>query len=283
MPNSKKSRQGSQKDRITTKPKTRLRSRNKDKLQRISILVLSLIAIGGILYIIYDIIQNNQMPVSNQDKNYSKDWLKHSVEVQTNNLVSDNVNKGYVETDTLSTVASNISEKTVSEKTQETETTEKKKSTNITLTKSENDKKEEGRKGVRKGKVYYYKVAGNNLVFSSKQFDINGDSLYEVFKILKQIKSSDSEVSFVNRRVRIIDYKVVGNTLILNLSKDVETSEYGGSGVMYAIYQIAYTLGGVAGSKNVLVLIEGNKLDYIEGEGIVFQNPIDITGLPAIN
>ncbi|MCS7298630.1 MAG: GerMN domain-containing protein [Spirochaetia bacterium] len=269
MSSSKKSKYPPQKDKVTTKPKSRSKSKRKRDLSKILILILSLVAIGGVVYVVYDIIQNNRTLVSEQ--NYiTQVWTNNPT---LNAMVS---NTNYVKTNSKSLEMSNVVEKTQ-------ESFEKKKITNSVSIKKDSVNEEDSKVDVKRVKIYYYRVSGDNLVFSSRQVDLNGDSLYEVFKTLKQIKNSDNEVSFVNKRVRIIDYRVVDDTLIINLSREIEINEYGSIGVLYSIYQIAYSLGSITRSKNVLVLIEGTKPNYIEGEGIVFQNPIDITRLPAIN
>lgn len=132
-------------------------------------------------------------------------------------------------------------------------------------------------------KIFLYRVSGDKLVFLHREAESRSGNLQEVFEILKETRSSGNEISFVNSKVRLIDYRVVNDTLILNLSRDIEENEYGGLGILYSIYQIAYTLGNSTGVKNVLVLIEGEKPLYVGGEGIVLRNPIDITTKPSLN
>lgn len=269
MSSSKKPKYPPQKDKLATKPKSRLKSKRKRDLSKILLLISSLVAIGGVLYVVHDIIQNNQTLVSEQN---------YITQVLTNNLTSNTIvsNTNYVKTNSNSSETGNVVEKTQ-------ESFEKKKITNLVPITKNSVKEEDSKADVKRVRIYYYRVSGDNLVFSSRQVDLNGDSLYEVFKTLKQIKNSEKEVSFVNKRVRMIDYRVVDDTLIVNLSREIEINEYGSRGVLYSIYQIAYSLGSITRSKNVLVLIEGTKPNYIEGEGIVFQNPIDITRPPTIN
>ncbi|MEN2998693.1 MAG: GerMN domain-containing protein [Brevinematia bacterium] len=143
------------------------------------------------------------------------------------------------------------------------------------------DQKDRSKLRLEHKKVFFYRISGEDLVFTSKEVEVEG-GLHEIFRSLRDFKVYGGEVSFVNPKVSLLDYKVVDNTLLINLSREVEQNEYGGEGVLYSIYQIAYSLGSSVGVRKVLVLIEGVKPSYIGGEGIVFQNPIDITRDPFL-
>ncbi|MGC8870676.1 MAG: GerMN domain-containing protein [Brevinematia bacterium] len=149
---------------------------------------------------------------------------------------------------------------------------------------SEESKKIEESKKVKEIslKVFFFSVRNDSLVMKYKNISLNESDnvIYELFRKLKELRNKGEEISFINSKVELIDYKISGDTLILNLSKEIEYNEYGGQGILYSIYQIAFTLGNAVKVNKVLVLIDGNKPEYIGGEGIIFQNPIDLNKNP---
>ncbi|MFN4245641.1 MAG: GerMN domain-containing protein [Brevinematia bacterium] len=212
-------------------------------------------AIGGTLYIVYDIYKNkvhnyfnqsitSDQPINKQEQiqylNDKKEEIEETKEKQ-NDMIENQQQKNQYD---------NVRE-TNMKKTQESK---------IKTTK----------------KIYFYRVKDDRLVLSYKELTMNSEDIYEIFKYVKTLKSSDTEISLVNANVKLIDYKIIDDTLVINLSKEIEENDYGSTGILYSIYQIAYTLGNAAKTKKVLVLIEGIKPKYIGGEGIVFQNPIEI-------
>ncbi|MCX8029090.1 MAG: GerMN domain-containing protein [Brevinematales bacterium] len=257
-------------NRRATKTK-RSENRRKNYLGKIMVVILFIIAIVGIVYIIYDFAGNsikNFVNVFQDNKHYSTEIVKDIPNSLSNT----------VETNSYTPREKEVLEMIVTNQTDikpETKTN-KQKSTSKNYIDQKNVTS-------RSALIFYYRVSEDNLVLSSKSINIQDNNLLEVFKSLKKIKSTEKEVSFIRSNVRLIDYKVSDDILILNISDDIEFNEYGGTGVLYAIYQIAYTLGEYAKVKKVLVLIEGTKPNYISGEGIFFQNPIDITKKPKLN
>jgi len=139
---------------------------------------------------------------------------------------------------------------------------------------------------IKKLRIFLYREVGDNISFYYELVELTNvqDPVMTIFSKLKSVKSEGNRLSFVNPKVRLIDYKITPEkTLVINLSKDVNYNSYGSEGVLYSIYQIAYTLGIAAGCKDVLVLIEGEEPEYLGGEGIMFDNPINISRPPKIN
>lgn len=246
------------------KKQKRKTKKSQSNLTKILSIILALTAIGGIGYIIYDIFQ----PQINKsiEKNFS---IQISQFTQTNHILEEEITRELTNT----TIEETQSPKDkLSEKQQPT----------YTKTNQKLELKEKPKKNLYQ-KIFFYTIKNDSLAFSSKDIEIESDSIYEVFKQLKKLNSSETQLSFVSLKVRLLEYKTNNDTLILNLSRDIENNEYGSTGILYSIYQIAYSLGNYTQSKKVLILIEGNKPKYLGGEGIVFSNPIDITKKPNLN
>lgn len=257
-----------------SKKQPKKNKKSQSNLPKILSIILGLIAIGGIGYIIYDLFQ----PQINKsiEKNFGIQIPQTSKNVQTNYLSEEDITQDLKD---IPTEKTQLVKSDQEEKTEMKESIDKK--TNIQ--KAEKEITKEKTKKPQTQKLFFYTVRNDNLVFSSKEIEIEVDSIYEVFKQLKRLKSTEKELSFVPLKVRLIEYKTNNDTLILNLSKDIENNEYGSTGILYSIYQIAYSLGNYTQSKKVLILIEGSKPKYLGGEGIVFSNPIDITRKPNLN
>lgn len=243
---------------------------NYEKTYKVVIIILSIIAIGGILYILYDMFKEK---IDNSLQKLFGTKIENTLYNNSNSR--DNLTKetiGKEELEVIQNLETNLSQ----QKAKEVET-------NLNTAKKETNKLQTIEKELKTtSKIFFYRVLKNNLVLSSKKIETKQNSIYELFKLIKRLKSSDNEITFLNPSTRLIDYKLSDDTLILNLSKEIEENEYGGNGILYSIYQIAYTLGYSANVKKVLILIEGKKPSYLGGEGIIFQNPIDITKKPII-
>ncbi len=231
------------------KTKKKFKNPNQKKLKnqnpyfyKILTITLLITTIAGILYILYDIYQNNLKNFANSISNKS--------------TITNNVSKLEIQEETPH----------LEEKQPET----LKETNNLTKQPKKTEKK-----------LFLYKLEKDKLTLIPKSITIENENtkenVYEIFKAIKTIKNSDKEISLVPQKVKLIDYKIIENTLVLNLSKEIEENEYGSKGILYSIYQIAYTLGNFTETKKVLILIEGTKPKYLGGEGIVFENPIDIT------
>lgn len=244
--------------------------KTQSNLSKILSIFLALTAIGGTGYILYDLFQPQ---ISKSiEKNLSIPFSKTLYTTKTNLLLEEEIIK-------------DLESSSADQQIQNYQTTDKKehfvKTTNFQ--KVEKDQPKEKPKKPQPKKVFFYTVRNDNLVFSSKEVEIEVDSIYEVFKQLKKLKSTENQLSFIPLKVKLIEYKTNEDTLILNLSKDIENNEYGSTGILYSIYQIAYSLGNYTQSKKVLILIEGTKPKYLGGEGIIFNNPIDITRKPDLS
>ncbi len=242
------------------------------------IVLLSIISLAGVGYIIYDLFLTNLLK-------------KGNVELQNPklpNLGFEKLDKGKNELDENNeTIAfDEFSEKNNEKVGKETEDKTSAITDNLGVKTNIASVKTESRIVVQKFRIFLYKEVGNDLSFYYETFELTNVSepVLAVFSKLKNIKSEGNKLSFINPKVKLIDYKITPEkTLIINLSKDVNYNSYGGEGILYSIYQIAYTLGSAVGCKDVLVLIEGEEPEYLGGEGIIFDNPINISRLPKIN
>lgn len=244
---------------------------------KLLILFLSLATLGGVGYIVYDILKSKEYfgkPASQISK---KLQIK-----EESNLDLDSEKSSFSQTN-LNEISNSNSLITNGSKVPSEESTmngSKDVMINSQVTKGDI---ETNKTRLIDTRLYIFSVKGDSIVMDYENVSLDEENLvYKLFKRLKEVKSTDRKLSFVNSRVRLIDYKVSGETLFLNLSKDVEYNEYGGEGVLYSIYQIAFTLGKALKVNKVLILIDGEEPSYLGGEGIVFQNPIDITKPPRL-
>ncbi len=112
--------------------------------------------------------------------------------------------------------------------------------------------------------------------------DKNRDIFRVAFEELKKLSIHDRYVNLIPKNVQLIDYKIQGNLIILNLSQEINYNPYGAEGALGSLYQIAFTLGKLADVEKALVLVEGQEVKYLGGEGVLFVNPIDLRKFPRL-
>ena len=80
-------------------------------------------------------------------------------------------------------------------------------------------------------------------------------------------------ISLVPPATRILSATVRGNTAYINFSEDFQYNTYGVEGYAGQLRQIVYTVTEFSNIKDVQILIEGRRVDYL-GEGIWIGSPI---------
>jgi spore germination protein GerM len=80
-------------------------------------------------------------------------------------------------------------------------------------------------------------------------------------------------VSLIPANTRILSLIVRGSTAYINLSEDFQYNTYGVEGYAAALKQIVWTATGFSNVKDVQILIENRRVDYL-GEGIWIGSPI---------
>ena len=79
--------------------------------------------------------------------------------------------------------------------------------------------------------------------------------------------------TFIPANTRILSAQVRGNTAYINFSEDFQYNTYGVEGYAGQLRQIVYTATEFSNVRDVQILIEGRRIDYL-GEGIWIGSPL---------
>jgi spore germination protein GerM len=80
-------------------------------------------------------------------------------------------------------------------------------------------------------------------------------------------------VSLIPQGVRILSATVRGNTAYINYSEELQFNTFGVEGYIESRKQIVWTATEFSNVKDVQILIEGSRVDYL-GEGIWIGSPL---------
>jgi spore germination protein GerM len=80
-------------------------------------------------------------------------------------------------------------------------------------------------------------------------------------------------VSLIPKGVRILNATVRGSTAYISFSEEFQYNTYGVEGYVAQLRQIIWTATEFSNVKDVQILIEGNRVDYL-GEGIWIGSPL---------
>jgi spore germination protein GerM len=80
-------------------------------------------------------------------------------------------------------------------------------------------------------------------------------------------------VSLIPQGARILNATVRGNTAYISFSEDLQYNTYGVEGYAAALKQIVWTVTEFSNVRDVQILIEGRRVDYL-GEGIWIGSPV---------
>ena len=81
-------------------------------------------------------------------------------------------------------------------------------------------------------------------------------------------------ISLIPPSTRILSATVRGETAYISFSEDFQYNTYGVEGYAAQLRQIVYTATEFPNVRNVQILIEGRRVDYL-GEGIWIGSPLD--------
>jgi len=81
-------------------------------------------------------------------------------------------------------------------------------------------------------------------------------------------------ISLIPTDARLISAQVRGSTAYLNFSESFMYNRYGIEGYAGQLKQIVYTATGFSTVKDVQILIEGQKRDYLGGDGVYIGKPL---------
>ena len=87
-------------------------------------------------------------------------------------------------------------------------------------------------------------------------------------------EKSDGLISLVPPNTRILSATVRGDTAYISFSEDFQYNTYGVEGYAAQLRQIVFTVTEFPNVKNVQILIEGRRVDYL-GEGIWIGSPLN--------
>jgi spore germination protein GerM len=86
-------------------------------------------------------------------------------------------------------------------------------------------------------------------------------------------------ISLIPKGTRILNATVRGSTAYISLSEDFQLNTHGVEGYAASLRQIVWTVTEFSNVKDVQILIEGRRLDYL-GEGIWIGSPLNRETVP---
>lgn len=154
----------------------------------------------------------------------------------------------------------------------------------ITITNSiKNQESEQKNKtdNTRNSIVYFTRLnSSNQIELVQRQIDVsfyNKPLTMTLNKLLEgpnNIDKSNNLISSVPENTRLISAWVKDDVAYLNFSRDFEYNPFGKESSILQLKQIVYTATEFNNIKAVQFLIEGNKKEYLGGEGIFINKPI---------
>ena len=170
-----------------------------------------------------------------------------------------------------------------SEVTQKTEkSTEKSKEQVKTETKKETPKKETVEQvQMMKLNLCYVMIDSDGSVIRKeviKEFPKNASPLTTAINNLLSGPSADEAekgyMSLIPEGTKLLGARVANKTATLNFSENFSFNRYGVQGYLGQLMQIVYTATSFSTIDNVQFLIEGQKLEYLGGEGVWIGSPL---------
>ena len=170
-----------------------------------------------------------------------------------------------------------------SEVTQKTEkSTEKSKEQVKTETKKETPKKETVEQvQMMKLNLCYVMIDSDGSVIRKeviKEFPKNSSPLTTAINNLLSGPSADEVekgyMSLIPEGTKLLGARVANKTATLNFSESFSFNRYGVQGYLGQLMQIVYTATSFSTIDNVQFLIEGQKLEYLGGEGVWIGSPL---------
>jgi spore germination protein GerM len=92
-------------------------------------------------------------------------------------------------------------------------------------------------------------------------------------------ETSQEFISLIPKETRVLNAAVRGTTAYISLSEDFQFNTKGVEGYAASLRQIVWTATEFSNIKDVQILIEGRRLDYL-GEGIYIGGPLSRETVP---
>ena len=128
--------------------------------------------------------------------------------------------------------------------------------------------------------IYYTNVGSDGQILQSKvlrKIPVSDspmqDSINTLLKGPSSAELGKGIVNLIPQNTRLLSAAVRGNTAYINFSEDFLFNTFGVEGYVAQLRQIVWTVTEFQNVKDVQILIEGRRLDYL-GEGIWIGSPI---------
>jgi spore germination protein GerM len=129
--------------------------------------------------------------------------------------------------------------------------------------------------------IYFTQIDRDGQILRSKvnrKIAVSSSPLQDALNVMLAGPSADELnrgiISFIPQKTRLISAIVRGTTAYLNFSEDFQFNTFGVEGYAAQLRQIIWTATEFPTVKDVQILIEGRRVDYL-GEGIWIGSPLD--------
>jgi spore germination protein GerM len=146
--------------------------------------------------------------------------------------------------------------------------------------KNTNGASAESRPAVRERVIYFVKIDNSGLVFTSpvkRRVNVSDSPLLDALNLMLQgpteTEQAQGFTSLIPEGVRIQNVRVNGNTAMISFNENFMFNNYGAEGYIAQLRQIVWTATEFPNVKDVQVLIEGRRVDFL-GESIRINRPI---------
>ncbi|MDR2898528.1 MAG: GerMN domain-containing protein [Spirochaetaceae bacterium] len=100
------------------------------------------------------------------------------------------------------------------------------------------------------------------------------DSLRALFNGTNGDEAGKSLISLIPPRTRLISASVKGGVATINMSEEFRFNQYGAEGLIGQLMQVVYTATEFSTVTSVQILIEGQRKEYLSGDGIWIGTPL---------
>jgi hypothetical protein len=128
--------------------------------------------------------------------------------------------------------------------------------------------------------LYFTRIDKDGSILRTKAartIPVSDSPMVDALKMLIQGPSAEEQrqglVTLIPQGTRILTARVQGNTAYISFSEEFQYNIYGVEGYAAQIRQVVWTATEFPGVKDVQILIEGRRVDYL-GEGIWIGSPV---------
>ena len=134
---------------------------------------------------------------------------------------------------------------------------------------------------LRERGLYFIQVDRNGVISrvrSPRNIPATNSPLNDSLELLLMGPNDDEKqrglISLIPQETKILSINIVRDTAYINISEDFQYNAYGVEGYAAQLIQIIWTVTEFSNIKDVQILIEGRKIDYL-GEGIWIGSPLN--------